>query len=293
MRLFLNNAFATTLAICAIGTSIAQSFPTKPITVVNTQAAGGPTDVTMRYIAQKMAAASTWLKSFERYQALRALRRAARGARPLLRPLQSRACRRERRAGVQHQLQGAAPSLMDACCRIHEVFAQSAPSLAQSCSLGSAERRRVCRVQRQCIVEPGVLFGAEQNQLSHFLGAQLYAIHLDVRQLRRCDFVYAPVDCRQFHVRSLDGAAKRLNLNLHDIRIKLRHVVDDGFDGRLELAHSFAVTSQQRRRTRSVGPRNAAAAQWRVFARRATPLPPESSMGTETRQAIFQRALDS
>ena len=55
MRLFLNNAFATTLAICAIGTSIAQSFPTKPITVVNTQAAGGPTDVTMRYIAQKMA----------------------------------------------------------------------------------------------------------------------------------------------------------------------------------------------------------------------------------------------
>ena len=33
----------------------AQTFPSKPITVINTQAAGGPTDVTFRWIGQKMS----------------------------------------------------------------------------------------------------------------------------------------------------------------------------------------------------------------------------------------------
>ena len=203
MRLFLNNAFATTLAICAIGTSIAQSFPTKPITVVNTQAAGGPTDVTMRYIAQKNGRRLQLAQEFRTVSSTSGV--AARSAR--------------------------------------------SPPFASAASISRMPTRTSCR-------RPTSAAGSSAK---------------------------------------LDGmrAAKRLNLNLHDIRIKLRHVVDDGFDGRLELAHSFAVTSQQRRRTRSVGPRNAAAAYWRVFAGRAAPLPPESSMGTETRQAIFQRALHS
>ncbi|MSQ52930.1 MAG: tripartite tricarboxylate transporter substrate binding protein [Betaproteobacteria bacterium] len=55
MRPFLKLAIATSLALCANGNSLAQNFAAKAITVVNTQAAGGPTDVTMRYIAQKMA----------------------------------------------------------------------------------------------------------------------------------------------------------------------------------------------------------------------------------------------
>ncbi len=41
------------VSLFAAGASVAQGFPSKAITVVNTQAAGGPTDVTMRYIAQK------------------------------------------------------------------------------------------------------------------------------------------------------------------------------------------------------------------------------------------------
>ncbi len=55
MRHLHNAVFFVVLSLLAAPQVIAQSFPTKAITVVNTQAAGGPTDVTMRYIAQKMA----------------------------------------------------------------------------------------------------------------------------------------------------------------------------------------------------------------------------------------------
>lgn len=51
VKLALSGALAAGAALPCFG----QSFPSKAITVINTQAAGGPTDVTMRYIAQKMA----------------------------------------------------------------------------------------------------------------------------------------------------------------------------------------------------------------------------------------------
>lgn len=55
MHSILRLAAATGFAAGAVLPCMGQNFPAKAITVVNTQAAGGPTDVTMRYIAQKMA----------------------------------------------------------------------------------------------------------------------------------------------------------------------------------------------------------------------------------------------
>lgn len=55
MRSLLNALFSAVLPFLASPDVLAQNFPIKPITVVNTQAAGGPTDVTMRYIAQKFS----------------------------------------------------------------------------------------------------------------------------------------------------------------------------------------------------------------------------------------------
>ena len=55
MRHLHSAVFFAVLSLLAAPQVIAQSFPTKAITVVNTQAAGGPTDVTLRYIAQRVA----------------------------------------------------------------------------------------------------------------------------------------------------------------------------------------------------------------------------------------------
>ena len=104
--------------------------------------------------------------------------------------------------------------------------------------------------KRECVVEPRVLLRAGEHQRRHLLRAHLDAVDLDIGQLRAGDFTDAHVDGGQLHVRTIDGAVASANLLSHDLGIQLRDVVDDGFNGGLELAHALPVTRQQRHRER-------------------------------------------
>ena len=101
-------------------------------------------------------------------------------------------------------------------------------------------------IQCQIVIEPSVLLAAGDDQVSHLLRAELHAVHLNVRELLHGNLVDSSVDSGQFTMSRVDAIARVLDFVGDDSRVELRKVVDDRFDGGLELPHSFLVASHQR-----------------------------------------------
>ncbi len=95
--------------------------------------------------------------------------------------------------------------------------------------------------QREHIVKPMMLRLAGDNQLRHFLRPHGNAVDLDVRKLRERDFVDATIDLGQLLMDATDSLLQYVDMPDRLFRDKLRHLMLNGFNGRLKLANTFPV----------------------------------------------------